>query len=263
MTDQPLLSIRELEVSFVSTDGAVPAVRGVSLDIAPNEIVGLVGESGSGKSTIAQCILRVLGPPGFIHGGAIELEGADLLKASEAELEAIRWRRIGMVFQSSMNALNPVMKVEAQLRDAIEAHEQRMPDDELRSRTQSLLELVELGAEHGGLYPHMLSGGMRQRVVIAMALALNPDLLIMDEPTTALDVIVQRDILQRILDLRAEQGFSVLFITHDLPLMLDFADWVAVMREGVLVEKAEVEALRSAPQHAYTQELMRAQSLVR
>ena len=258
-----MLSIRNLEVGYVGSNGPIPAVRNVSLSIGRGEIVGLLGESGSGKSTLAQSILRVLGPPGFIHGGSVELDGQDLLSISESELEAIRWKRIGMVFQSSMNALNPVMTIHAQMRDVIERHSPSSGQDDIQGKILSLLELVELKPEHAEYHPHMLSGGMRQRVVIGMAMALNPDLLIMDEPTTALDVIVQRDILQRILDLQAVRGFSVLLITHDLPLVFDFADRVAIMRHGSLVEEGTVEAIRSSPQHAYTRELFAAQSLVR
>jgi peptide/nickel transport system ATP-binding protein len=234
----------------------VCAVGGVSFDIAPGEVLGLAGESGSGKSTLAQAILRLLPAPAAITGGAITLDGEDVLGMSEEALRRVRWRKASLVFQSAMNALNPVMRVGDQFLDMMRAHE-RIAKRRALAVAGELLELVGIDRRRVRAYPHVLSGGMRQRVIIAMALALNPELLIMDEPTTALDVVVQREILQQVKELQQELRFSVLFITHDLSLLLELADRVAIMYAGELVETASAGELAANPRHPYTQGLLR------
>jgi peptide/nickel transport system ATP-binding protein len=254
---EPLLSVRGLAVDYITAGGAIRAVDRVSFDIAGGEILGLAGESGSGKSTLAQAILRILPPPAVISGGEILFEGRDLLALDETGLQALRWKRIAMVFQSAMSALNPVIPIGEQIEDAIQAHESSSRA-ERQSRVRDLLAMVGISPERAEGYAHQLSGGMRQRVSIAMALALHPALLILDEPTTALDVLVERDILDQIRELRDRLGFAVLFITHDLGRMLQFSDRVVVLYAARLAELAPSEVLRTAPRHPYTQGLLRA-----
>jgi peptide/nickel transport system ATP-binding protein len=252
--DLPLLDIRRLKVEYLTPRGPVRAVDDVSLALYPGQVVGLAGESGSGKSTIAHALLRILHPPALITGGQVLFASRDVLKMSEAELEQFRWREMSIVFQSAMNALNPVMRIREQLLDVMQVH--GIPVDEANQRAVRLFDLV--GIEPGRLdaYPHQLSGGMRQRAVIAIALTLAPPLLIMDEPTTALDVVVQKDILQQIVRLKAELGFSILFITHDLSLLVEFSDHIAIMYAGEIVEKAPARELFEQPLHPYTLGLM-------
>ncbi len=252
---EPLLSVRDLCVDYVGARGLVRAVDHVSLDIAPNEIVGIAGESGCGKSTLAQALLRILPPPAVISGGEVRFEGRDLLGLDEAELQDVRWRRISMVFQSAMDALNPVIPIGEQLVDTMLAHHARSRPAALQ-RAGELLEMVGIPRDRLAGFAHQLSGGMRQRVGIALALALEPSLLILDEPTTALDVIVEREILAEIRQLQRRLGFAVIFITHDLARMLQFSDRVAVFYAARLVELAPAEALRATPLHPYTQGLL-------
>jgi peptide/nickel transport system ATP-binding protein len=247
--------IDDLRVEYFAPGGGVRAVDGVSISIKPGEVLGLAGESGSGKSTIAQAILRILQPPAVITGGQIICGGRDVLEMSEAELERFRWRDVSMVFQSAMNSLNPVMTIGAQIVDAIVAHE-RVSKTAAASRARTLLDLVGIEPQRFDSYPHQLSGGMRQRAVIAIALALNPPLLIMDEPTTALDVVVQREIMSQIGALKEEMGFSVLFITHDLSLLVEISDRIAIMYAGQIVEMAPARDLFERPRHPYTRGLM-------
>ncbi len=252
--DLPLLDVRHLKVEYLTPRGPVRAVDDVSFTLYPGDVVGLAGESGSGKSTIAHALLRILHPPALITGGQVLFSGRDVLEMSEAELEQFRWRDMSIVFQSAMNALNPVMRIRDQLLDVMQAH--GIPADEANQRAVRLFDLV--GIEPGRLdaYPHQLSGGMRQRAVIAIALTLAPPLLIMDEPTTALDVVVQKDILQQIVRLKGELGFSILFITHDLSLLVEFSDHIAIMYAGEIVEKAPARELFDRPLHPYTLGLM-------
>ena len=254
---EPVLSIRDLSVDYVTDDGPVRAIDGVSLDVRRAEILGIAGESGSGKSTLAQTLLRILPPPAVITNGQVIFEGRDILKLDEAELRALRWRRISMVFQSAMDALNPVITVGEQIVDTLLAHDAATPHT-ARERAADLLELVGMPRDRLDSYAHQLSGGMRQRVGIAMALALEPAVVILDEPTTALDVVVEREILEQICALRDRLGFTVLFITHDLARMLQFADRIAVFYAAEMVEIAPAAELRRAPRHPYTQALMRA-----
>ncbi len=254
---EPLLSIRDLCVDYVTDRGPVRAVDGVDLDVAPGEILGLAGESGSGKSTLAQALLRILPPPAVISRGTVRFEGRDLLELSEGELQRVRWKRISMVFQSAMDALNPVITVGEQIVDAIQAHEDVSLAD-ARRRAAELLERVGIEPDRLGSYAHQLSGGMRQRVGIALALALEPSLVILDEPTTALDVIVEREILEQIRELQRSLGFAVLFITHDLGRMLQFSDRIAVFYAARLAEVGPASEIANAPRHPYTQGLLRA-----
>jgi peptide/nickel transport system ATP-binding protein len=253
----PLLSIRGLCVDYVTDGGLVRAVDRASLDVAPGEILGLAGESGSGKSTLAQALLRVLPPPAVITGGEVWFEGRDLLALSEPALRQVRWRRISIVLQSAMDALSPVLTIGEQLADTLRAHG-RVTAPAARARAAELLELVGIAPDRLRSHPHELSGGMRQRVSIALALALEPALVILDEPTTALDVIVEREILDELLALRARLGFAVLFITHDLGRMLEVSDRIAVFYAARLVEVAPAAALRADPRHPYTRGLLRA-----
>jgi peptide/nickel transport system ATP-binding protein len=245
-----LLDIRDLKVNYLTADGVVKAVDGVSFTIKPGEVVGLAGESGSGKSTIAHAILRILHPPALITGGQALFEGLDILKMDETELEQLRWKEISIVFQSAMNALNPVMKIRDQITDVMLQH--GLSKAEAGQRAVELFELVGIEPARLDSYPHQLSGGMRQRVVIAIALSLNPPLLILDEPTTALDVVVQKDILEQITLLRQELGFSILFITHDLSLLVEISTHISIMYAGEIVEKAPARELFESPKHPYT-----------
>jgi len=234
--------------------GPVRAVENVSFALMPGEVVGLAGESGSGKSTIAHALLRILPPPALITGGEVIFEGEDVLGMSMRRLEKFRWQSMSIVFQSAMNALNPVMRIKDQLYDVMQQHGLSLA--EARERSVRLFDLVGIEARRLDAYPHQLSGGMRQRAVIAIALALEPPLLIMDEPTTALDVVVQKDILRQIAELRETFGFSILFITHDLSLLVEFSTRIAIMYAGEIVERAPSRELYEQPLHPYTLGLM-------
>jgi peptide/nickel transport system ATP-binding protein len=253
---EPILSIRGLCVDYISERGPVRAIDHVSLDVQPGEIVGIAGESGSGKSTLAMAIMRILPPPAVISGGELYFEGRDILRLSDTELQAIRWSRISMVFQSAMDALNPVVSVGEQITDTLEAHDAATLSG-ARQRAGDLLEMVGMSRDSLDSYAHQLSGGMRQRVNIALALALEPSMVILDEPTTALDVIVEKEILAEIRELHKRLGFVVLFITHDLARMLEFSDRVAVFYAARVVEVGPAAELRRSPRHPYTQGLLR------
>ncbi len=252
---EPLLSIRDLCVDYVTADGPVRALDRVSLDVMPGETLGIAGESGSGKSTLAQALIRVLPPPAVITGGSVVFDGLDVLALDEQGLRDLRWKRIAMVFQSSMDALNPVITVGEQLTDTLSAHG---AGQQGRERAGELLELVGIPAERLTAFAHQLSGGMRQRVGIALALALEPSLVILDEPTTALDVIVERDILAEIRNLQRARGFAAVFITHDIGRMLQFSDRVAIFYAGRLVEVGPARTLADEPRHPYTRGLINA-----
>jgi peptide/nickel transport system ATP-binding protein len=251
----PLLTIENLSIDY-QVEPVVHAVRDVSLTVHRGEVLGLAGESGCGKTTLAYALVRLLKPPAAIVAGRARLLGTDWQTVGPSELRQLRWDQISMVFQGAMNSLNPVIKIREQLEDVYLTHRPRMGRAERRRRCGDLLERV--GVDRGRLnaYPHELSGGMRQRVMIAMAMALEPQLMIMDEPTTALDVVVQRDILREITRLRDELGFAVIFITHDLPLLLETSDRIAVMRAGEVVELAPAMELYSRPVHPYTRQLL-------
>ena len=254
---EPILSIRDLTVDYITSRGPVRAVDRISLDLGPREILGVAGESGCGKSTLAQAVLRILPPPAIITGGQVLFEGRDILQLSEAELRGLRWNRISMVFQSAMDALNPVITVGEQIVDTLLVHGAASAGA-ARARAGDLLEMVGIPRNRLSSYAHQLSGGMRQRVGIALALALQPSLIILDEPTTALDVIVEREILEQIRALQREFGFAVMFITHDLARMLQFSDRVAVLYAARVAEVGPAAEMRLGPSHPYTQGLLKA-----
>jgi peptide/nickel transport system ATP-binding protein len=249
---ETLVEVRGLTVAY----GDVVAVDGVDLTIGAGEILGLAGESGCGKTTVANSVMQILRPPAHIASGSILFRGDDLTARSPEELRRYRWRNVSMVFQSAMNALNPVMRVGDQFVDMMRAHE-RVSKRQALVRAGELLDLVGIDKRRIRAYPHELSGGMRQRVIIAMALALQPELVIMDEPTTALDVVVQREILQQMRDLQSELEFAVLFITHDLSLLFELAHRIAIMYAGEIVEEAPAARLHAEARHPYTLGLIR------
>jgi oligopeptide/dipeptide ABC transporter ATP-binding protein len=257
----PVLSIRDLSVVYRTKGGDVRAVDQVSLDLQPGEVLGLVGESGSGKSTLAYGACRLLRSPALITSGSVRYQGQhmsaprDIMQLRADQLKQLRWQEIAIVFQSAMNALNPVLSVSAQLLDVIHAHLQ-ISREEAREKAAALLDLVSIPRSRLRSYPHELSGGMRQRVMIAMALATDPEIVIMDEPTTALDVVVQRDILAQIVELKERLNFSILFITHDLSLLLELADRIAVMYAGQFLEVGTASEIRHEPAHPYTKGLL-------
>ncbi|WNG31722.1 ABC transporter ATP-binding protein [Cystobacter fuscus] len=239
----------------MTPSGPVCAVDGVSFEIGRGEVLGLAGESGSGKSTAAQALLRLLRPPAMITGGEVLFEGQDVLAMNNEQLRQFRWSKMSFVFQSAMNALNPILTIGEQIADAIQAHVP-MKQAQALEKAASLLKLVGIDSSRLSSYPHQLSGGMRQRVVIAIALALDPPLMIMDEPTTALDVVVQKEILQQITELKNKLGFSILFITHDLSLLLEFSTRIAILYAGRVVETATASELFHTPKHPYTKGLL-------
>ncbi len=286
-----LLEVKNLNVDYLASNGTVHAVTDVSFTLQRGEILGLAGESGSGKSTLAYAITRLLRSPAMITGGEIlyyprssqeerntsrvtltrlsrngkrehkkngnghsedEKQPIDLVQLSPAQLRDIRWDELAIVFQSAMNALNPVMTVRAQIMDVLRTHRPHMGPDSRKQRALELMQLVGIAPDRLRSYPHELSGGMRQRAIIAIALALSPEILILDEPTTALDVVVQREILTEIMRLRETLDFSVIFITHDLSLLLELADNVAIMYAGRIVEKASRRDLYLHPRHPYS-----------
>lgn len=290
-----LLKVKNLNIDYLASNGTVHAVTDVSFTLQRGEILGLAGESGSGKSTLAYAITRLLRPPATITGGEIlyyarssqderdtsratwtrlskdgkrehknsengrsedEEQSIDLLQLSQAQLQDMRWDELAIVFQSAMNALNPVMTVRAQIMDVLRTHRPHMGPDSRKQRAIELMQLVGIAPDRLRSYPHELSGGMRQRAIIAIALALSPEILILDEPTTALDVVVQREILTEIIRLREKLDFSVIFITHDLSLLLELADQVAIMYAGRIVEKALRRDLYLHPRHPYSYGLL-------
>jgi peptide/nickel transport system ATP-binding protein len=258
----PLLAVRDLRIAFAGHFSGHEAVRGVSFAIAPGETLGLVGESGSGKSATSLALLRLL-PPSAAVSGSMGLARADgvvdeLLTLPEEAMRRHRGRSMAMIFQEPMTALNPVMKVGRQIGEALLAHAPRTGRREVRERVLAAMREVALPEPERRIddYPHQFSGGQRQRIVIAMALINKPRLLIADEPTTALDVTVQAQILQLLKELKREHGLSMLFISHDLAVVAQVADRVAVMRHGEIVEQGSVEQVLTRPQHAYTRNLL-------
>ncbi|MCP2163479.1 dipeptide/oligopeptide/nickel ABC transporter permease/ATP-binding protein [Goodfellowiella coeruleoviolacea] len=259
--DDAVLEIRGLDVDYGLGDAAVHAVRDVHLTLRRGEVLGLAGESGSGKSTLAYGLTRLLPPPGVVAGGEVLYhpergEPVDVLRMSPAQLRRFRWAETAIVFQGAMNSLNPVHKVSTQLMDVIKAHDPTSSRADRRDRARELLALVGIAEDRLDSYPHQLSGGMRQRVMIGMALALQPRVVIMDEPTTALDVVIQRQILRQLTELRERLGFSVLFITHDLSLLVEFSDRIAVMYGGRIVEQAASADLYRRALHPYSDGLL-------
>jgi oligopeptide/dipeptide ABC transporter ATP-binding protein len=248
-----LIQVENLRTSFFTPEGEVKAVDGVSFSLEEGKTLGLVGESGCGKSVTALSILRLVPAPGRIVGGAIHYRGRDLMKLGREEMRKMRGNEVSMVFQEPMTSLNPVFTVGNQISEAIRLH-QRLDKREARAKTIDMLRLVRIADPENRVdeYPHQLSGGMRQRVMIAMALACNPSLLIADEPTTALDVTIQAQILELIKELQQKLGMSLLLITHDLGVVAERADDVAIMYAGKIVERGPVEAIFNRPLHPYT-----------
>ena len=250
---EPILSVRDLSTSFFTQRGEVQAVRGVSFDVHPGEILGIVGESGSGKSITCMSVLRLLKPGGRIKSGSAVFLGQDLMTLSEADLGDVRGNQIGMIFQDPMTSLNPTLSVGEQVIETILRH-RKASRAEARARAIELFELVRIPSAATRLksFPHEFSGGMRQRVMIAMALACDPKLLIADEPTTALDVTIQRQILGLLKDLQARLGMAVILITHDLGVIAEVTDRIVVMYGGLVMETGPVRDLFAAPKHPYT-----------
>jgi oligopeptide/dipeptide ABC transporter ATP-binding protein len=255
---QPLLSVQGLETQFFTDDGVVKAVDNVSFDIAPSEILGVVGESGSGKSVTSLSALRLVSAPGKITGGKILWKGKDLLKISERDMRKIRGDDIAMIFQEPMTSLNPLYTIGNHIQEALLLH-QGLHGQKAREKSIEALEAVGIrdAANRVDAYPHQLSGGMRQRVMIAIALSCNPDLLIADEPTTALDVTVQAKILDLMRNLRDERKMAILLITHNMGIVAEMCDRVAVMHRGKIVEMAGINEIFASPRHPYTQQLLR------
>jgi peptide/nickel transport system ATP-binding protein len=250
-----VLSIQNLCVNYITPGNPVKAVNDVSFEIQQGEIFGLVGESGSGKSTVVQAVLRTLPPPAVITGGKVIINNKDILSISNTDVLQYRWKQISIVMQSALNALNPVLTIREQIKDVLEIHGD-LTGKAVDNRIHELLSLIDIDVSRLDSYPHELSGGMRQRAVIAIALALMPPLIIMDEPTTALDVIVEREILAKIIELRKELGFTILFITHDLNLLLEFADRLVIMKNGKVIELGQTQKIRTGGEHSYTQKLI-------
>lgn len=257
MDADAILELRSLKAGYATNAGFVRAVDDVSLTLKRGEFLGIAGESGCGKSTLAYSIMRLLRDNARIESGSILFDGTDITSLNEKAMNEYRWTKMSMVFQSAMNALNPVLSIEEQLIDAVLAHKQ-VSRAEAKKTAIEMLELVDINPERISSYPHQLSGGMRQRVMIAMALLLKPSLLIMDEPTTALDVVVQRSILQKIEELRYIFGFSVIFITHDLSLLVEISDSLAIMYAGKICEYGPSREIYASPNHPYTKGLMNA-----
>jgi ABC-type dipeptide/oligopeptide/nickel transport system ATPase component len=254
-----LLDVQNLSVTFAGSSSTVIAVDDVSFQLAAGETLGLVGESGSGKSVTAFSILRLLQPPGRITGGRVVFEGRDLLTLPEQEMRQVRGARIALIFQEPMTALNPVMRVGDQIAEALTVHGLEGRDG-ARRRAVELLEAVRIpdAARRARDYPHQLSGGMRQRVMIAIALACKPPLIIADEPTTALDVTIQAQVLDLMRELKARYNLALLLITHDFGVIAEMADRVAVMLKGKIVEQGPVRTILRAPTHEYTRRLLAA-----
>ncbi|SEB99335.1 MULTISPECIES: ABC transporter ATP-binding protein [Microbacterium] len=255
-----VLTARNVSIEY-EVDPPVKAVRNVSLTLNRGEILGLAGESGCGKTTLAYGMNRLLKAPALMTGGEIvfhDRDGHDIdIVALDGDgLRAFRWDKISMVFQGAMNSLNPVIDVRAQIFDIFDTHRPGMSKKDKQARAEELLTLVGVDPSRLTSFPHELSGGMRQRMMIAMALALDPQVMIMDEPTTALDVVVQRGIIREIMRLRERLGFAVIFITHDLPMLIEISDRIAVMLQGEIVEEGTAEEIYRTPQHEYTKRLL-------
>ncbi len=254
---QPVLQVKDLHVVYGTDAGPVHAVDGISFTIYRGERFGLVGESGSGKSTTANAILRLIKAPGRIDNGSVLLGKTDLLKVDEEEMRRIRWTRVSLVMQGSMNSLNPTMRIREQIADAVDAHtDTRESAASMDARIRALLGAVGLPARVMHLFPHELSGEMKQRVCIAMAMSLEPELIIADEPTSALDVVVQRVVAQTLLEVEKRLGASLLLIGHDMGLQAQLVNRLGVMYAGKLVEVGNVETMFSKPMHPYTQMLI-------
>jgi len=251
-----MLEVRDLRVHYETSVGPVQAVNGVSFTVHEGERLGLVGESGSGKSTMALALMRLIRPPGRIVEGEIRLEGENLVELSEEGIREVRLARIALVAQGAMNSLNPVLRVQEQIRDGLIDHDVKLSGKALAERVRELLESVGLRREVAGMFPHELSGGMKQRVCIAIAISLRPKLIIADEPTSALDVVVQRQVMDTLLKVQEDLGASIILIGHDMGLMAQVVDRVGIMYAGNLAEVSNVNALFRAPLHPYSKLLI-------
>lgn len=259
MTGQKtLLSVRHLSVGYESEGRLLPAVEDVHFDLREGEVLGLVGESGCGKTTLMLSLLRLLPVAGRITRGEVRFGGQDLLDLNETEMSQVRWRDIAMIFQGAMNALNPVLPVEQQISEAIRRHDASVSAAQATQRVEELLDMVGITANRKDQYPFQFSGGMRQRVMIAMALACRPQVLIADEPTTALDVMIQAQILELLLELRERLGLAVILVTHDLGVVAEICDTVLVMYGGMTAEYSDVDRVYNHAVHPYTQNLLKA-----
>ena len=255
-SDNVILSVKNLRVHYDTPTGDVIAVNGVSFDVYEGEIIGLVGESGCGKTTTAMGILRLVQPPGRIVDGEVVIDGTDFVSLSDNELREKRWQVISLIPQGAMNSLNPVMRINRQIADGIEAHIGKQPKRQMKERILELLKMVGLPSRVYDMYPHELSGGMKQRVCIAMAIGLTPSVIIADEPTSALDVVVQRVVAQTLLKVKNQLGSSMIVIGHDMGLLAQLVDRLAVMYAGNIMEIAPVNSAYSDPMHPYTQLLI-------
>jgi peptide/nickel transport system permease protein len=256
-----ILDVRNLKVDYRGDQGSTPAVNDVTFTLRRGEVLGIAGESGSGKSTLAFAITRLHKPPATISGGRIlytrpDGTQADVLGLDDRQLRDFRWEELSIVFQSAMNALNPILRIGDQIADAIKAHRPGMSEVDRAKRVVELLRLVGIQPDRVRAYPHELSGGMRQRAMIAIGLALDPEIIIMDEPTTALDVVIQRQIVEKIMELKDKLGFSVIFITHDLSLLIELSDTIVVMYGGRIVERAAAQDFYRDPRHPYSRGLL-------
>ena len=256
-SDDVLLKIEDLEVHYDARAGIVQAVDHVDLDVRRGETLGLVGESGCGKSTLGFSILRLIRSPGTIVGGQILFDGEDLLQTTDREMNRIRGKRIAMIFQDPMTCLNPIQRIDDHYIETVRTHEKGVSAKEARQRAADLVDRLGIIADRLSDYPHQLSGGMRQRVMIGLALALNSDLIIADEPTTSLDVIVEAQILELMKELKRDFNLTMILITHNMGIVAELADRIAVMYAGKLMEVAEAVALYDRPLHPYTQGLLK------
>jgi oligopeptide/dipeptide ABC transporter ATP-binding protein len=256
MSEQPLLSVRHLTTEFILSEGKVArALEDVSFDVSPGETVGLVGESGCGKTTTLMSVLRLLPATGRITAGEVRFNGKDLMTLSEREMRGYRWKELAIIFQGAMNALNPVMKIGDQIREPILLHD-LMDNAQAQKRVGELLELVGIPRARWDQYPHQYSGGMRQRAMIAMSLACSPDLLFADEPTTALDVMIQAQVLELMRKIQKALGLAIVLVTHDLGVVAEVCDSVVVMYGGKVAEYGSADAIYNEAQHPYTQRLL-------
>lgn len=255
-TDQPVLRVIDLQVTYYTDAGRVRALDGVSFTLNPVEKMGLVGESGSGKSTMALAMMRMIKPPGRIEGGKVIVGDVDLTQLSDNDMRTARLSRISYIPQGAMNSLNPVLRIETQMRDAIKAHIPGMSKQELQNRIGEALESVDLSRGVARMYPHELSGGMKQRVCIAIGILLKPKLIIADEPTSALDVVTQRQVMETLDRVQKQLGAAIILIGHDMGLMAQFVDKVAVMYAGRLTEISTVKEMFTKPMHPYAMALI-------
>ena len=258
----PILEVENLSVDYLLDNGNVRAVDDVSFTLGSREFLAIVGESGCGKSTLLFAIAQLLAPPAEVATGSVKFQGTNLVRLSDKDLCAVRWRDISVVMQSAMNALNPVLSIGAQFKDAMRAHG-KYTRQEIGDRSAEVLKMVGIDPVHLRSYPHQLSGGMRQRSMIAMAMLFTPDLIIMDEPTSALDVVAQRALMVQIKELQEQFGFAIIFVTHDMSLVSHFSDRLMVMYAGQIAEVGATRDIFDRPQHPYTKGLLEAFPSVR